>query len=224
MKSTRQAWLTPASRKWAQISLSTVLALFSFNFIQAQDFHKANFSIGGGVGFPVGQLGNFVNNGGNVVVGGGPNIGRHVSVNGEFMWQDLPINSTFLTALNASGAQARQYAVTIDPMVRFGVGPHAGAYAIGGIGWYHRSGETTAPTVGVICDPYWSWWFGCAVGTTTVITGSTSANAWGQNIGAGLTYRVGAGHTKVFAEFRYHHANYHSVSTEIIPLTFGLRW
>lgn len=209
-------------RRWAQVSL--VLALFSFNFVQAQDYHKANFNIGGGVGFPVSELSNFANAGGNFVAGAGVNFERHFGVNGEFMWHDLPIKSSVKQALGTPGAEARQYSVTVNPIVNFEGDHRIGGYVIGGIGWYHRSGETTTPALGVVCDPYWSWWFGCTVGTVSAITGSTSDDTWGQNIGAGVTARLGESHAKFYAEFRYHHADYHSVSTEIIPLTFGLRW
>src|SRR5215468_592451 len=99
-----------------------------------------------------------------------------------------------------------------------------GAYAIGGIGWYHRSGETTTPGVAVICTPYWSWWFGCTLGSVNIVTSSTSSNAFGENIGGGLTYRLGEGRAKLYAEVRYHHASYNRVSTNILPLTFGIRW
>lgn len=222
MESKRQAWRMPVSHRWAQIILSVVLALFSISFVQAQDFEHWNFSIGGGVGFPVGRLGNFTNPGGNFVIGGGKSLTRMVGINGEFMWNDLPINSTTKALLNTSGASARQYAVTADPIVRFG--HRAGGYVTGGIGWYHRSGETTTPTAAVVCNPYWSWWGGCTIGTVSIVTGSTSSNAFGENIGGGLTYRFGESHIKFYTEFRYHHASYNHVSTELIPLTFGFRW
>jgi hypothetical protein len=191
--------------------------------VEAQDT-RYNFNIGGGIGFPLGDLSSFINDGANFVVGGGYNVNRHFSTNGEFMWQDLPVNSSTKQALNTPGASARQYAVTFDPMVHAELGHHVGGYAIGGIGWYHRSGETTTPGVGVICDPYWSWWYGCTIGEVTVITGSTSADAFGENIGGGLTYRFGDSNVKFYTEFRYHHATYHKVDTNVIPLTFGVRW
>jgi hypothetical protein len=183
-----------------------------------------NFNIGGGIGFPQSDLSSFINNGGNFVVGGGYNLNRWIGTNGEFMWQDLPVNTATKNALQTPGASARQYAVTFDPMVHTGLGHNVGVYAIGGIGWYHRSGETTTPGTAILCDPYWSWWFGCTIGTVNIVTGSTSADAFGENIGGGLTYRFGESGIKFYTEFRYHHADYHKVATDIIPLTFGLRW
>jgi len=192
--------------------------------LQAQDYSKVLFNIGGGVGFPQGNLSSFVNAGGNFVIGGGYNFARHFGVDTEFMWHDLPINSQTKALLQTSGASAREYSWTFNPMVHFPLGHRLGTYVIGGIGWYHRSGETTTPGVGVVCDPYWSWWYGCGLGTVNFVTGSKSSNSFGENIGGGFTVRVGEGHAKLYAEVRYHHAAYHTVSTQLLPLTFGIRW
>ena len=198
--------------------------LFAVGAAHAQDYSKWLFNIGGGIGFPQGNLSSFVNNGSNVVVGGGINFNQIFGVDSEFMWHDLPINSMTKQFLQTPGASARQYAWTFNPIVHFPIGHKFGAYAIGGIGWYHRSGETTTPGVGVICDPYWSWWFGCTLGSVNFVTGSRNANSFGENIGGGLTFRFGESHLKFYTEVRYHHAGYNKVSTNLLPLTFGIRW
>jgi hypothetical protein len=190
----------------------------------AQNDGKFMFNIGGGIGFPQGDMSEFVNAGGNFVVGGGYNFTSHIGVDTEFMWHDLPINSATKAALQTPGASARQYAWTFNPIVHVPLGSKFGGYIIGGGGWYHRSGETTTPGVGVICDPYWSWWFGCTIGSVDIITGSKSDNAFGGNIGGGLTYRLGESHVKFYTEVRYHHVSYDKISTNLIPVTFGIRW
>ena len=191
---------------------------------QEADYSKFLFNIGGGIGFPQGDLTKFVNDGGNFVVGGGINFNHYFGVDSEYMWHDLPINSATKQFLQTPGASARQHAWTFNPIVHLPLGSTKfGAYVIGGIGWYHRSGETT-PGVGVVCDDYWSWWYGCALGSVDIVTGSRSANAFGENIGAGFTYRLGESHAKIYSEFRYHHAAYNSTATNLIPLTFGIRW
>lgn len=210
--------------RFVRLSLASVIVLGALISVQAQDHGKFNFNVGGGIGFPQSDLSSFVNHGGHFVIGGGYNFAKHISVDGEFMWHDLPINSSTKTALQTPGASARQYSLTVNPIVHFPLGSKVGAYVIGGIGWYHRSGETTTPGVGVICDPYWSWWFGCTIGSVNIITGSRSADAFGENIGGGLTYRLGESGIKFYTEVRYHHAGYHKIATDILPLTFGIRW
>jgi opacity protein-like surface antigen len=208
------------------LMLATVVSVLASAHAQESQpqYGKYLFNIGGGVGFPLGDLGRFVNNGGNVVIGGGYNFIKNVGVDTEFMWQDLPINSATKQLLLTSGASARQYSWTFNPIVHFPLGARLGAYAIGGIGWYHRSGETTTPGVGVVCDPFWSWWYGCTLGSVNFVTASRSENSFGENIGGGVSVLLGEGHTKIYAEVRYHHAGYNTVSTQILPLTFGLRW
>ena len=207
------------------LALASLLGMLALAQAQeSEQYGKYLFNIGGGIGFPRGDLGRFVNNGGNFVIGGGYNFAKNFGVDSEFMWQDLPINSTTKQLIGTPGASARQYAWTFNPILHLPLGHHVGAYVIGGIGWYHRSGETTTPGTGVVCDPYWSWWYGCTIGTVNFVTGSRSANSFGENIGAGLTFRLGESHAKIYAEARYHHAGYNRVATQLVPVTFGIRW
>ena len=91
------------------LAMMTVLAVLASARAQEQsDYTKFNFNIGGGVSFPQGDLGNFVNDGGNFVVGGGVSFSRIIGVDGEFMWSDLPINSATKALLATPGASARQ--------------------------------------------------------------------------------------------------------------------
>ena len=203
--------------------LIVTMVCFALVSARAQE-HSWAFNIGGGPGFPLSNLSNFVNTGGNFVIGAGYNFPRLFTVNSEFMWHDLPINQSTKNLLRTPGASARQYSWTFNPSIPFPLGEKFGTYAIGGIGWYHRSGETTTPGTGVICDPYWSWWFGCTIGTVNFVTGSRSENSFGENIGGGFTYRIGESGVKLYTEVRYHHAGYNRVATDLLPLTFGLRW
>ena len=209
------------------ISLILVITMLTLSpiFEHAQEIHHAwNFNIGGGPGFPLGSLSNFADTGGHFVVGGGYNFTKNIGVNTEFMWHDLPINSATRQLLRTPGASARQYSVTFNPILRVPLGSKLGAYAIAGGGWYHRSAEATTPGAGVVCDPYWSWWYGCTIGSVDFVTGSTSADAFGGNIGGGITFNLGESGAKIYTEVRYHHSGYNKVSTDILPLTFGLRF
>lgn len=209
--------------RFARLFFGIAILLCALVPAHGQDYSKFLFNVGGGIGFPLGNLSNFVNDGGNFVIGGGYGFMKHVGVDTEFMWHDLPINDATKAHLQTPGASARQYSWTFNPVVHTQIGDRFGVYGIGGIGWYHRSGETTTPGVGVICDPYWSWWYGCTVGSVNIVTGSRSANAFGENIGGGATIRLGGGHVNFYTEIRYHHAGYNRVSTNLLPLTFGIR-
>jgi len=211
--------------------LISVLLILLFWCVRglAQDAPHYNFNIGGGPGFPQGDIGNFVNTGGNFVVGGGLNVGKRIGFDAEFMWHDLPPKSSVIALTGAPDGSARLYSVTGNVMAHTNETHHLGAYGIGGIGWYHRSWELTAPTlsVGTVCLPsYFFWGVVCTNGlvSSNAVLRSGSANAFGLNIGAGVTYRLGGSHAKFYTEARYHYAYFSHLNTAVLPLTFGLRW
>ena len=191
---------------------------------RAQDFNRYLINVGGGMGYPQGTLNSFVNSSGSFVAGGGYNFTRYFGVDTEYFWQDMPINDRFKQLLKTQNVRAQQYAWTFNPIVRVPLGEKFGAYVIGGIGWYHRSGEVTIPGIAVVCDPYWSWWYGCAIGSTDIVAKSRSSSAFGENIGVGFTYRLGETHMKIYTEVRYHQASYNNVSTQLVPVVIGVRW
>jgi len=187
-----------------------------------------NFNVGGGVGFPLSDTSNFVNNGSNFVVGAGPNVNHVLGFSGEFMWQDLPLKSGVIRSLGIPGANSRQYSLTGNIILRVPTHAGVGAYFIGGGGWYRRNEQALAPglAAGTVCPPFWVWWGVCTTGLfpTAVVIGSRTADAFGGNVGGGLTVRIAEG-LKFYTEVRYHHASYgRGVTTDVLPLTFGLRW
>ena len=190
----------------------------------AQDFNRFLINVGGGMGYPQGDLNSFANSSGSFVAGGGYNFTRYLGADTEYYWQDLPVNDRLKELIKMPNVRARQYAWTFNPIVRVPIGRKFGAYVIGGIGWYFRSGEATTPGIGVICDPYWSWWYGCVIGSTDIVTKSKSSSAFGKNIGVGLTYRLGESPLKLYTEVRYHQASYNNVSTQLVPVVIGIRW
>lgn len=202
--------------------------LFVASFVRAQDFPRWNFTIGGGVGFPQGTSANFANNGGQFVVGGGPNIRRYLGLDAEFMWHDLPIKRNVIEALQVPNAEARVYAVTLNAIVPIPTHGKMGFYVIGGGGWYHRSGELTEPTFvhGEICAPFYLWWGGCVDGIVpgSKTLASSSSDTFGGNIGGGITYSIRGGPLKIFSEIRYHHAPNNQVNTDLLPITLGVKW
>jgi len=190
---------------------------------------KFNFNIGGGFGLPQGNLGNFANTGGTFVVGGGLNLGPVLGVNAEYMYQDLPPKDAVVAATGAPDGSARSNSLTANLILRSPEAHKAGGYIIGGGGWYHRSWELTRPSisVGTVCLPTYAFWGvvcdnGLVESTTELASGSSNGGGW--NVGAGVTYRLGESHAKIYSEVRYHVAYYNTLDTRILPITFGVRW
>ncbi len=197
---------------------------------RAQNFPLWNATGGGGVGFPRGAAANFANKGVNLVAGGGVNLRRFLALDAEFMRHNLPIKQDLINALDVpkASASARVYAVTLNAIVPIPTHGKLGFYAIGGGGWYHKSGELTVSTSipGTVCDPFYIWLIDCKNGLVPSNTkvASSSNGAWGDNIGGGITYRFGYSPLKLFAEVRYHHVPNKPVDTDLLPFTVGLKW
>ncbi len=75
----------------------------------------------------------------------------------------------------------------------------------------------------------------CGIGVENVVVSHFSSNQGGLNFGLGLSHRLGGtygdGKMKVYAEARYLFLNTPSLgetnglgTTELLPVTIGLRW
>ena len=206
-----------------------ISALLCLPCMAQQEAPKFNFDIGGGIGLPASTLSNYINSGGDFVVGGGVNMGQFLGFNAEYMYQDLPPKQSVIALTGAPGGSARQNSITGNVLVHSLERHKFGFYGIGGIGWYHRSWELTAPTlaIGTTCLPSYAFWgVVCTNGlvSATQVLQSGSANAFGWNFGGGLDYRLGESHFKIYAEARVHYAYYSGINSRVIPLTFGVRF
>ena len=102
---------------------------------------------------------------------------------------------------------------------------HVDFYLIGGPGIYRRTVEFTQPTVATVTafDPFFGYFFPVNVPANQVI-GSFSTTKFGMNGGGGLSFRVGHGNAKLFAEARYIKMYTKGTSTSLLPVTFGFRF
>jgi hypothetical protein len=190
------------------------------------------YSFEGGAGFnaPIGNDLPYITWGGNFNIGGGLRFSSRFSLLGEYGFIDDKLPGAFVAAGNpagggnGSGGNTHIQSITVDPV--FDLFPKAsnGAYLVGGGGWYHKS---TNFTVQECCDFY-----GYPV---TVNAASFSSNQGGLNLGFGLYHRMGGvygdGTAKLFAEARYTWIDTPKIGetnglgrTELIPVTFGVRW
>lgn len=192
--------------------------------------------MGGGIGVPLSKTGDFAGIGGVFQIGGGPNLNAHSSIVGEFMWQGLPPTPTLQAVINpliTNGSnvstKTNLYALTANYMYHLG-GDRYGFYLIGGGGWYYRhialNNVTFVP--GTVCEPALDWLgYTCqagVIGTSNTIA-TKGVSSGGVNGGIGLTVRLGSSGFKYFMEARYHYSPQGGrISTQTIPVTFGIRW
>jgi len=213
------------------LALTIFLFSWSVAFAQHDEGHRFAFDIGGGVGNPVGTTSDVAGTSGNFVAGGGVNFRPALAFIGEFMWHGLPPSRSSLDQITAgiTDAHANLYSVTGNVVYKFRPQGRIGAYGVFGGGWYHRSWSITVPTVvpGTVCGPVFGWYgVTCVNGLVPAdaVIRDGSSDGGGFNVGAGFTFGHEGPGAKFYTEVRYHHAYMDRFDTEVLPLTFGIRW
>jgi hypothetical protein len=202
-----------------------VLSIAPLAGAQSSEDHKWNFNVGGGVTPLVGDISSRLNTGWNVTVGGGYKIVPSFGVDVEYMYNSFGVSQSALNALDVPNGDAHVHSITINPIWRFKRGERFGAYAIVGGGFYRRTVEFTQPTTAVVdvFDPWWGY-IGPVIVPINQVLGSVTSNAGGVNGGLGTTIALGHGGIKFYGEIRYHYAATHRSHTQMLPITFGIRW
>lgn len=200
-----------------------------------QSYEKANANFGALTSIPLHPTSTYASTGWGLLGGAGYNFSSHHSFIGEFMWSRLSATTGALEPLRqASGIsdlQGHSNLYVLTGEYRYEWHPHRfGAYFIGGGGLYYRTTNPTARIssgVNMPCTPAWPWWgFKCASGSVEPgqMLGSTGSNAFGGNAGIGFTARVGEEPYRLYVESRYHYAPNKGISTQLITVTFGIRY
>jgi hypothetical protein len=192
--------------------------------LQAQEVSRFSFAAGAGFTQTVGNTGRHLDDGWNVMAGGGVNFNRYVGAMVDLGYNRFGINALTLTNAGFPDGNVSVFSATLDPIVHLTPGHRADIYVTGGGGLYHVNQEFTQPSVATLTgfDPFFGF-YNVAVPTTQILS-SYSVNKPGVNIGAGVA--LGSKwHGKFFAEARYsrifmgndRHADY-------LPVSFGFRW
>jgi len=194
--------------------------------------HGFVFDFGGGFNAPIGNDashaggGPFITWGGNLTAGGGLRFSKRLSLLGEFQFIDNKLPASFIAEAGdgATSGNTHIIGLTAEPVLELLPKRSFDAYLTGGGGYYHKSTNFNVQTC---CDFY-----GYPI---SINTNSFSSNQAGGNLGLGVTRRVGGvygdGQMKLFAEARYLFIDTPPITqtnglgkTELIPVTFGVRW
>lgn len=198
-------------------------------------FSMSNIAVEGGAGFntPVGNAGPFLTWGGNFTGGAGLHITKRISVLAEYQFADDKLPGAMAAAVGGTGGNAHIWSFTLDPVIDLMPKWKNSAYVTGGGGFYRKVTSFTSPEDVEECSPF----YGCGIFTENGVIGHYSSNQLGANFGFGITHRLtgvyGDGSAKLFAETRYTYiasprytpAFTNPVgTTEVIPVTLGIRW
>ena len=214
---------------------------------------KYTFFAGGGFTLPVGGSHNYLTTSYDVQVGAGRNFNKTLGAVVQFDWDNFGFQTATLNrqlaiyngpffqyGIPQLGGTSHIWSFTVGPVVNFYSSDTFGAYAIGGVGFYHKTANFTTPIPAQACDFY-----GCYVYTANATVDKYTSNAFGVNAGLGLTYKfsrfagerfyVEARYVYTFNSprpFDYGDVNFNGVNvfpqnsakTGFIPVVFGIRF
>lgn len=186
------------------------------------------FNGGVGASLTSGTTRTFARSGGGIVAAGAArNFSQYFGLRLDFQFDNLPLRDSALQLAGATGATDHVYAVTFSPIINLPVTRVWSGYIIFGPAFFHRSGKLDSSTVipGTPCTAFFAWWGRCFAGNVPA-NGQflhSSLNQAGENFGGGIARKV-HNDMEVYAEFRYFHGTHGGVTTDLRPITIGVRW
>jgi len=196
--------------------------------VKPHDYRNWSFNVGGGASLTNGTTTKFVRGGGGVAAGGiARNYSKYFGLRLDIQWDNLPLRNSALQLAQASGATSQVYSLTFDPIINIPVTKVWSGYVVAGPGFFHRSGKLDSSTAqpGSACNAFFTWWGRCFNGSLP-LTGkflTESQNEFGFNFGAGVARKV-SNHVEVYGEFRTLHGTHNGITTDLRPITVGVRW
>ena len=192
------------------------------------EYKKWSFNVGGGASLTNGDTKNYVRGGGGIIAAGAArNYSKYFGLRLDLQWDNLPLRSSALQLAQAPGANEHVYSVMLGPVINIPVTKNWGGYIIGGAAFYHRSGKLDSSTAipGTACNGFFLWWGHCFNGSLP-INGNflhSSVNQLGEDFGGGVTRKIRP-NMDLYLDFRYLHGTNGNISTDLRPITVGIRW
>jgi hypothetical protein len=196
--------------------------------LKVKDYRNWAFNVGAGANLTSGTTKTFVRGGGGVAAAGvARNYSKYFGLRADFQFDNLPLRNSALALAQAPGATSHVYSFSIDPIINIPVTKAWGGYVLGGPSYFHRSGKLDSSTAipGSACNDFFGWWGTCSAGSLPV-TGkflNASENQFGENFGGGVTYKIRP-NIDLYAEWRLMHGKGNGITTDLRPITIGVRW
>lgn len=186
------------------------------------------YNVGAGAGVTSGTTKKYVRSGGVVGAAGvARNFNQYFGLRLDFQFDDLPLRASALQMASSTGGNAHMYALNFGPVINLPFTRTWGAYIVGGVGFYRRVGklDNSQAYAGETCNGFFQWWRYCYNGSLP-ISGQflhSSQNEFGEEFGAGVTRKIGT-NREIYAEIRQFHGSHGGVTTDLRPITIGVRW
>jgi len=195
---------------------------------KVKDYKNWVFNVGGGASLTNGTTAKFVRGGGGIAAAGvARNYGKYFGIRADFQFDNLPLRTSALQSAQAPSATSHVYSLHLDPIINIPVTKVWGGYILGGGSFFHRSGKLNSSTAlpGSACNGFFLWWGPCT-NSNLPLNGrflNSSLNQFGENFGGGITRKIST-NMEIYAEFRYLHGKRNGITTDLRPITVGVRW
>jgi opacity protein-like surface antigen len=196
--------------------------------VKVKLYKNWSYNVGGGASLTNGNTAHFVRSGGGIAAAGvARNYSEYFGFRFDFQFDNLPLKSSALQAAQAPGATDHVYSFMLDPIINIPATKNWGGYILGGPSYFHRSGKLDSSTAipGSACSPFFLWWGHC-FNNSLPINGQflhSSQNEFGANFGGGITRKIRP-NMDFYVEFRYLHGKHNDITTDLRPITVGIRW
>jgi hypothetical protein len=196
--------------------------------VKPKNYKDWTFNVGGGASLTSGTTQTFVRGGGGVAAAGvAHNTNQYFGFRADFQFDNLPLRQSALDSAQAPTASSRVYSIMLDPIINVPASKNWGGYIVFGPAFFHRSGrlQSSAALPGSSCDAFFIWWGNC-LASGLPLSGDflkANQNEFGFNFGGGITRQI-RGDIEFYAEIRYMHGTHNSVTTDLRPITIGVRW
>jgi len=192
------------------------------------DYKNWVFNVGGGASLPHGTTHTYVRGGGGVAAAGvARNYSKYFGLRLDVQFNNLPLRTSALELAQAPGANSHVFSATLGPIINIPVTKNWGGYLVFGPAFYHRSGKLDSSTAipGSACNGFFAWWGKC-IANSLPINGNflhSSENEFGVYFGGGITRKIRP-NIDFYAELRYMHGKNNNITTDLSPITVGIRW
>jgi len=193
-----------------------------------QEYKNWNFNVGGGAATYSGTTRQFVRGGGAVGAAGvARNLSKYFGLRADFQFDNLPLRASALEAAQAPGANSHVYTLMADPIINLPVTKVWSGYIVFGASYYHRSGKLDSSTAipGAACNGFFTWWGRCFANSLPLNGNFLTSvqNEFGENFGGGVARKVNS-RIEIYGEYRLLHGRNGGITTDLRPITIGVRW
>lgn len=193
-----------------------------------KEFKNWQFNVGAGGSLTRGSTQQFIRSGGGSFAAGvARNASKYLGLRLDFQYNLLPIRPLALQSAGSTGGHAQVYSASLGPIINLPLTRTWGGYIIGAPGFFHRTGKLDNSTAipGYACNPFFTWWGHCFNGSLPIFGQFLRAtqDEVAVEFGGGITYRVRPS-IEIYAEYRFLHGSHGGITTDLRPITAGIRF